>query len=153
MGLFKQTAETSDVSGTSQNTDRTEKTIIAEGTECTGEFNVAGELHISGHLQGSILSESTVTIGLTGYILGEIQAEKIVVSGNIEGKVVCNTLEIMQNGSVKGEIGVGKLVIEPGGVFVGNSRKIDESSPKSLPKSEERPLLETSVEEAETENA
>lgn len=137
---------------TTPRTERFEKTIIAEGSECTGEFNVAGELHIDGQIRGTILSESFVFVGRTGVVLGDVQADKIIISGTVEGNVLCNTLEITPTGEIKGEIGTGKLVIEPGGVFIGNSRKIDAADQESLPKREERPLLETSVEEAETED-
>lgn len=149
MGFFNQTVDASGVSDKSPKTDRTEKTVIAEGTECTGEFNIAGEMHIDGNIRGTILSESFVFVGVSGVVLGDIQADKIIISGKVEGNVVCNTLEVMQSGEVKGEISTGKLVIEPGGTFIGNSRKIDASMADALPRNHETRLLESSVTEAE----
>jgi len=80
-------------------------------------------------MTGTVYSEGFISVGVSGSVLGDIQADKIIVSGKVEGNVTCNTLEIMQSGDVRGEINTGELVIEHGGIFIGNSRRIDGSMP------------------------
>ena len=133
MGFFNKTAGTSERLPITK-TDRTNTTIIAEGTSCIGELEVVGKLHIDGRLEGSVHAEGFVSVGTTGQVMGNIQADKIMISGTVEGNIVCNSLEIMQSGDVKGEISTTELVIEPGGVFVGNSRRIDTPDAKALAK-------------------
>lgn len=127
-------------------TDRTNTTIIADGTACNGELKVIGKLHIDGRMDGTVHSEGFVSVGTTGKVHGNIQADKIIISGNVEGNILCNSLEIMHTGNVKGEVSTGEFVIEPGGVFVGSSQKIDADMPTSLPKSEAAEYIDTEIE-------
>lgn len=150
MGFFNQSGEKLETA--SQPSNSTAKTIIGEDTECTGEFNVAGALQIDGKVRGSILSEGTVFVGLSGMVQGDIQADKIIIGGKVDGNVICNILEIMQSGEIKGEIRSGRLVIEPGGTFIGSSQKIDGNVAAALAKKEQPQLLETPVTDAEVES-
>ena len=147
MGFFTKTAGTSDRLPIAK-TDRTNTTIIAEGTVCTGELGVIGKLHIDGKMEGVVRSEGFISVGTTGYVHGNIQADKIIISGKVEGNIMCNSLEIMQTGNVKGEISTGEFVIEPGGVFVGSSQRIDTVAPAALLHPDTEPYIETAVEEA-----
>ncbi len=80
-------------------------------------------------MTGTVYSEGFISVGTSGMVLGDIQADKIIVSGKIEGNVTCNTLEIMQSGDVRGEINTTEFVIEHGGVFIGNSKRVNDTTP------------------------
>lgn len=124
--------------------DRTNTTIIADGTISKGELNVVGKLHIDGRFEGVVHSEGFISVGTTGCVHGNIQADKIMVSGTVEGNILCNTLEIMHTGNVQGEINTGELVIEPGGVFIGSSQRID-TAPATLTQPQNSPLIEDTL--------
>lgn len=88
-------------------------------------------LHVDGELSGIIHSESIVVIGKNGNLKGELQADKIVVNGYFEGQLEANSLEILADGVVNGDISTQKISIENGGRFNGTS-KIKEDTIKLI---------------------
>lgn len=107
-------------------------TIVAAGTTFAGELYPEGNLHIDGRLEGQIDSSSDVSVGADGSFEGEIRAHRMVVSGFVRGRIECDSLEIVDNGRVLGEVASRRFVIEPGGQFVGESRSTDEESVAQL---------------------
>ena len=104
------------------------KTIIAEGCSIGGEITeLAGALHIDGSVDGVIDSEFDVSIGQTGNVSGLIKAKRIALSGVLEGKVACETIDILSTGKLIGELICGELTIETGGKFIGQSHEMTES--------------------------
>ena len=107
-------------------------TIIATGTTLAGDVKPDGNLHIDGHVEGRIHSEADVSIGTNGTFEGDIKAQRMVVSGFARGRVECDSLEIVAQGKVLGEVASRAFVIEPGGQFVGESRSTDEEAVAAL---------------------
>nr|WP_231283042.1 polymer-forming cytoskeletal protein [Helicobacter cetorum] len=79
-------------------------------------------LHVDGELEGKVESSSTVVIGQTGVIVGEIYANKLVVSGKFNGVIEAEIVEIMPLGHIDGKVSSQELVIERKGILVGESR-------------------------------
>ncbi|WP_456380645.1 bactofilin family protein [Hydrogenimonas sp.] len=103
-----------------------------------------GKLHIDGSIDGNIFSEGFISIGKNGKASGQIQADKVMVSGYFEGNILCNSIEIMETGKVVGEICSNELIIEPKGLFLGTS-KLLEKEENALTKK-----MENTQEKAET---
>lgn len=97
-------------------------TIIAQGTKIKGEINTDCHLHIDGELEGSIRSKSTVMIGKSGFVNGEVYANKLIVSGKLKGSTESESVEIASLGRFEGVITSTELVIEKKGVFIGESK-------------------------------
>ncbi|MBA1146551.1 polymer-forming cytoskeletal protein [Ectothiorhodospiraceae bacterium WFHF3C12] len=124
MGLFgKGGEETSKQSGT---------TIVAEGTRFFGELTLDGTLHIDGTIEGTIECHGDVSVGRTGYFEGTLKANRLMVSGHVQGRVECESLEIVSTGRVYGEIASERFVIEPGGQFIGESLTRDKQAVAAL---------------------
>lgn len=85
-------------------------------------------------MTGKLTSSHNVTIGIGGEFDGEIRAQKVVVSGRVDGSVDAERLEIVSSGKVSGEIRVAELVIEPGGQFNGSShiKSADNPEPRRI---------------------
>ncbi|WP_237389179.1 polymer-forming cytoskeletal protein [Helicobacter pylori] len=79
-------------------------------------------LHIDGELEGVAHSKSTVVIGQTGSVVGEIFANKLVVSGKFTGTVEAEVVEIMPLGRLDGKISSQELVVERKGILIGETR-------------------------------
>lgn len=101
-------------------------TIIAGGTRLAGELHLEGALHVDGTVEGTISSTGDISVGRTGYLEGTISAERLLVSGEVRGRIECETLEIVESGKVFGEVASQGFIIEPGGQFVGESMSRDE---------------------------
>ena len=80
-----------------------------------------GPLYIEGQVNGNILSEAEVVIGPNGYVQGEVRASHMVVNGRVEGRIVCEDIDIMSSGVAKGELYCENMAIESGGRFIGQS--------------------------------
>ncbi|WP_456465840.1 bactofilin family protein [Persephonella sp.] len=95
-------------------------TIISEGSHISGELKFNGSVHIDGEVEGNIFCEKILTVGKKGKVKGKITAEKIIVSGFIEGDAECTSIEIISGGKFIGEITYNEITIEPQGIFEGN---------------------------------
>ncbi len=69
-------------------------------------------------------SEAEVVVGPNGCIRGEVRARNLVVNGRVEGRIICEQLDIMPAGVVSGELMSVRMSIEPGGRFVGRSLEL-----------------------------
>ena len=95
--------------------------IISEGTKIKGDILANGDIRIDGELMGDISAKGRLVIGTKGRIEGQINCSSIEVSGYIRGKVTASELLNMKStAQIIGDIGVGKLSVEPGSVFSGS---------------------------------
>ena len=96
-------------------------TIIAADSQLVGNLTLNDRLHVDGHIEGDVQSESNVVIGKHGQVKGKIQAGTVVVSGRVDGSISATRLEIIAGGCVEGDVHIVDLVVEPGGRFNGSS--------------------------------
>ncbi len=68
-----------------------------------------------------------MSIGKTGNVAGLVKAKRIALSGVLEGKVACETIDILSTGKLIGELICGEFTIETGGKFIGQSHEMTES--------------------------
>jgi cytoskeletal protein CcmA (bactofilin family) len=87
-----------------------------------GTIKSDGNMRIDGRVDGEIESAGTVVIGKTGVVTANIRARHVFVAGEVRGDVEAPAgLEITSTGKLYGNITVGSLQIEQGGVFRGQS--------------------------------
>ena len=82
---------------------------------------------MEGTVEGLVVSEAEVIVGPRGRIDGAIKAKHLVVNGEVDGRVVCEQLDIMAAGTVRGELHTGRMTIEEGGRFLGQSMDLGEA--------------------------
>lgn len=94
--------------------------IINEGTVIKGEISSEGDIRIDGVLNGNIDAKGRLVIGPKGKIEGKIVCNTIEIAGFVKGIVtVSDIMSLKSSAQVNGEIYVGKLQVEPGAVFNG----------------------------------
>jgi cytoskeletal protein CcmA (bactofilin family) len=98
-------------------------TIIPLGTCIIGGINAKGTVLINGKFEGVILDAEVVSIGLTGEIIGDVQAKNLIVNGLFDGKIDCDKIQILSKGKVIGEVRYNELEIEKNGQFEGKGIK------------------------------
>jgi cytoskeletal protein CcmA (bactofilin family) len=107
-------------------------TLVAAGSKLVGDLTLSDNLHIDGSIEGTVRSRAEVAIGQEGRIEGDITAERVIVSGKVEGTISAKRLEIISGGRVDGDVTAAELVIESGALFNGNSRIRDaETAPSA----------------------
>jgi cytoskeletal protein CcmA (bactofilin family) len=113
------------------------KTLIIKG-EITGSESIL----IEGKVEGSIsLPGDRVTVGSNGRVSANIEAQDIVVLGEVLGN--CNAsdhLDIRSKGSLCGDVVVSRISVEEGAYLTGSIDIRREKAP--APKAEEHELVE-----------
>jgi len=112
MGIFSRSNKVADSGGAS---------VISSGTKIIGKLSISDSFYIDGEVEGDINSQSVITVGKKGLIIGKLVAKSVIVGGEIKGKVECESCEILSGGRVKGEVHSASLVIEAGGILEGSS--------------------------------
>ena len=98
--------------------------MIGSMVKITGTLTSEGDIRFDGTLEsGEIVAKGSVYIGESGLVKANITADACTVAGRVDGNVIAKEgIEIASTGHVRGELQTsGRLVIEPGGVFVGKS--------------------------------
>lgn len=85
-------------------------TIITKCMEVKGDIKGCGTIHIDGIVHGDIDVEESVIIGESGIVYGNIKSKSVVVSGKLEGSILCNSLEVMQSGVISDRIDAKEIV-------------------------------------------
>jgi len=83
-------------------------------------------MHINGEFDGTLVTTAEVVIGKTGYVTGELKASRLIVAGEFKGEYRGDFIDILPSGKVFGEINVKNIIIEPNGIFEGESKIIRE---------------------------
>jgi len=99
-------------------------------------MNVECNLYVDGGFEGTIHSSKEVTVGKNGTIEGEVFAKHLIVQGEVLGSVSVDIVEIKPTGKVSGTVESTELIIEPKGLFEGNSIIKKDEKPKQNTKSE-----------------
>ena len=96
--------------------------VLGRTSLVRGNLSADGAFRIDGWVEGAVESRSTVVIGESGAVRGNVTGTEIIVAGKITGNVVCSGhLEILATGKVEGDIDAKSIRIETGGVFRGTS--------------------------------
>jgi len=98
-----------------------------------GEIRAREELLVDGEVEGSLESQSLITVGPTGKVKANIQAREVVIYGSVRGNVeVSEKIAIREQGSLIGDIKSAGISIDDGAYFKG-SIDIVRPEPKAAP--------------------
>ena len=101
--------------------DHIVNSIIGEGSEFKGEFNINGLLRIDGKFTGTISTKGKVLIGQSGEALTDIKACIVIIGGKVQGNIFASErVVLLASGDVKGNIITQSIVMEEGVKFDGN---------------------------------
>jgi len=95
--------------------------IIGEGTNFRGDFDLNGLLRIDGGFTGIIESKGRVLIGRHGKVTSEkIKARTVVIGGTVNGNIWADEkVSILSTGIINGNIETPKLTAEEGVIING----------------------------------
>jgi len=104
-----------------QSTDDTE-TLIAPGIRIKGKIDGKDKVRISGHFEGSIQCNSTVSIEKKGTVKGTIDARSIIIEGEINGNIdSAEQVDIKPEGRLIGNVKAANFTLAPKSVFDGQA--------------------------------
>lgn len=89
--------------------------VIEKSTKIIGNIFSKADFRIDGEVEGNITTSGKVVVGNNGKISGKLNCSNADISGNISGNIEVNeTLSLMSDSYVQGEIITGKLSVEEG---------------------------------------
>jgi len=104
-------------------------TLIGRGTYVEGTINAEGTVRVDGKIQGGINIAGNLIVGEEGAIKGNIKADSAFVAGVVEGNVTATSqLHITHTAKLVGDIAVKNVIIDEGGIFIGNCKIITENA-------------------------
>lgn len=107
--------------------------VVEHGLVITGDVFGEINLTVKGVVKGSIfLQNSNLSIEQSGYVEGEVRAEKIIIAGEVLGDITAETLlQLTPTAKVQGNIRAAKLTMADEAIFSGGIN-IQEPEPVEL---------------------
>lgn len=97
--------------------------VLASGIEIIGSIRFQNDMHIDGHIEGEIQSDTgKVTIGEMANIKGNIQAGEVHVYGKVEGNIQSNRCHLNSQSNIAGDITTGVLSMDEGARLSGRAQ-------------------------------
>jgi cytoskeletal protein CcmA (bactofilin family) len=103
--------------------------VIGADILVTGNIEAEVDLHIEGRVQGDVRC-ATLILGENSSVVGSIYAERVRVSGTVDGAIETTDLAVEGSARVKGEVTYSRLRIGNGGIIEGKMvhKPLDESA-------------------------
>jgi cytoskeletal protein CcmA (bactofilin family) len=119
-------------------------TFIGNPTEIHGRIVSTGSLRIDGKIIGNVESpndsNSSIALGRTGIIHGDIFAQRVLVAGLVEGNIYARDKVTLHEGSeVRGDVTYSQISIEHGAKINGLLIARNEDQPAD-PNNQKRPI-------------
>jgi cytoskeletal protein CcmA (bactofilin family) len=106
-------------------------TVIAEGLKIVGVVTAEGLVEVNGQIEGEVHCTSLI-ISPKGRVSGTVEAEQIVVYGNVEGPIQGGDVVLKSQAYVVGDIIHRSLTVENGAHFDGRSLKTRSANGQQL---------------------
>ena len=108
-------------------------TLIGRHTEIQGKLVIQDSVRIDGRVIGNIEASrdvpTTVVIGATGEVQGDILANRVVIAGKVSGHIHAHDrVELHASSLIQGDIKYGSIAIEHGARVLGLLLQVDNNS-------------------------
>ncbi len=103
--------------------------LLSKEVKIEGDIQGNEDLQVDGQLKGSIKIDGDIFVGPTGTIEADVEAENVVVQGQITGNVLARKqLQIQSSGKLLGDCIAQTIDIKEGALFEGRSKMIKSSA-------------------------
>ncbi len=96
--------------------------LIANDVTVEGAIISKGMMQLDGKIKGQVSVES-LTIGVEGCIEGNVEAQEIIIKGQVNGTVRADKVELEKTARVTGDVFHGTISIEEGAVIDGSMKQ------------------------------
>jgi cytoskeletal protein CcmA (bactofilin family) len=97
------------------------ETIIGPSVKVRGDFHGSGNIVVEGAVEGSLVSDKTISIKSKAKVIANIEANDAIIGGDVEGNIKAKGyLEITGTAIINGDIEASSLSIAQGAVFNGS---------------------------------
>lgn len=98
-----------------QQRDGGKESVIASDISIEGRIQGAGHVRIAGRFTGDVAVEGDLTIEVGAKVNGGVRARRVIVAGDLEGNIeAAQRVEIIESGSMVGDVKAGTVTVAPG---------------------------------------
>jgi cytoskeletal protein CcmA (bactofilin family) len=91
------------------------ESLIAADVTIEGKIEGAGHIRIAGRFKGDVKVEGNVTIENGAHVTGELHANTVIVSGEVQGNIDASSkVELLETGVINGDVKAGTLSVAAG---------------------------------------
>jgi len=102
--------------------------LLSKEVKIEGDIQGNEDLQVDGQFKGSVKIAGNIFVGLTGIVEADVEADNIVVQGQITGNVLARKqLQIQSSGKLLGDCMAQTIDIKEGALFEGHSKMIRSS--------------------------
>jgi cytoskeletal protein CcmA (bactofilin family) len=99
--------------------------LLSKEIKIEGDIQGNEDFQVDGELKGSIKLTGSIYVGPTGIVEADVEADNIVIQGQITGNVVARKqLQIQATGKLLGDCTATSIDIKEGALFEGRSKMI-----------------------------
>jgi cytoskeletal protein CcmA (bactofilin family) len=108
--------------------------LLSQNVKIEGDIQGEENLHVEGQFKGSIKLSGDIYIGNTGVVEADIEANSVVIQGNVTGNIIAHKqLEIQPTGRLIGDCTAQSIDIKEGAIFEGRSQMLKSASVSTGP--------------------
>ena len=105
------------------------KSLIAQGSQITGNFKFSEGLRVDGSVIGNIRASddesSLLVISEQASVMGEVHADHIIINGTVKGPIHASVmLELQPKARIEGDVHYAALEMHQGALVAGQLRPI-----------------------------
>jgi len=105
----------------SKSTDKFE-TLLGPSAHFDGQLKCTGGVRVEGDFKGGIETDGNIIVGKNASVGADLRGHNMLIAGKVQGNIFAHgQLAILSTGQVLGDVEVGSILIEEGGVFSGKS--------------------------------
>ncbi len=104
--------------------------LLSSDLLVNGNLESKGDMQVDGTVEGDIKSVK-LTISATAVVRGSVEAESIVIAGQVVGQIKARHVTLAKSAKVVADVIQERLTIEPGAFFEGNCRHFPNEEGKS----------------------
>jgi cytoskeletal protein CcmA (bactofilin family) len=91
------------------------ESLIAPDVTIEGKIEGSGHIRIAGRFKGDVKVEGNVTIESGAHVTGQLHANTVVVSGEVQGNIDASAkVELLETGVINGDVKAGTLSVAAG---------------------------------------
>ncbi|MGR5347222.1 bactofilin family protein [Vibrio mediterranei] len=98
----------------------TEISILGANSNVKGDVKTDHTISIEGLFEGTVQSETEVTVTAAAKVVGDIKANQVIIDGLVQGNITCDQILLLSNGVVKGSIECKTISANIGARIVGS---------------------------------
>ncbi len=103
--------------------------LLSKEVKIEGDIQGNEDLQVDGQIKGSVKIDGNIFVGPTGTIEADVEAENVVIQGQITGNVLARKqLQIQSSGKLLGDCIAQTIDIKEGALFEGRSKMIKSSA-------------------------